>query len=167
MIYLLDQNNGQAWYFEVDEEGTAFRQMLLEDGKESKISNQKKFEFFLSDQDLDINDPNFIRILREEFEQLWQTLNQDQQPLWQKIKQTLPTGTIVNGYIEVFYPQGVIVNIPAYSALGLADYEECAANSKQKNMHKDLQVQAEIIGYDDVNLWVLLGHPKVSDERWN
>ncbi|KUP20447.1 hypothetical protein [Paenibacillus sp. DMB5] len=57
MIYLLLYSDGQKWYFEADDEGVVYRQMLLEEGKASRISNVKKYDFFLTDHELHLDDP--------------------------------------------------------------------------------------------------------------
>ncbi|MFE4711011.1 hypothetical protein ACFRAM_09070 [Paenibacillus sp. NPDC056722] len=167
MIYLTDCYAKQTWYFEVDAEGNAFRQVLIEEGQESKISNLKKFNFFLSDQELSLDDPDLKRIPKEEFEKVWNDININQLETWLELKELLPLGTKVEGYIEVFYPQGVMVSIPSHEALGVADYDECAKNSQKANMHTDLIVRAEIIGYDEVNYWFILGNPEVLDRRYS
>ncbi|WP_054941446.1 YxiJ family protein [Paenibacillus ihuae] len=161
MIYLLQQSDKQQWYFEVDDEGIAYRQMLLEEGKESKTSNVKKHEFFLAEHELPLDDPELKRIPKEAFEAVWDEMITEQQPRWLENKKTLPLGTTIMGYLEVLYPQGVIVSIPDTEALGLADYDECAAQSQQRNIHKGLLVEAQITGYDEVNCWFLLGQPRV------
>jgi oligoendopeptidase F len=167
MFYLIQNNiHKQSWYFEVSEVGTVFRQILLEQGKESKVSNQKKYDFFLSETELDLEDPILRRIAKEEFERVWNEVNKDQEDIWNKKKEIIKCGTKIKGFIEVFYPQGVVVNIPEYDVLGLANYEECATNSHKRNMHKDLVVYAEVIGYDDVNYWIILGNPKVLDTEY-
>lgn len=163
MIYLLDPSGRQRWYFEVDEEGWAFRQILLDEGKESKISNQKKYDFFLSETELPLDDETLLRITQEEFEEVWSRINRDQTERWVELKSKLPLGSKITGPIEVLYPQGVIVSIPVHDALAIADYEECAANYKNRNIHKGLNVTANIIGYDEVNYWFVLGNPRVSD----
>ncbi|KWX77763.1 hypothetical protein [Paenibacillus jilunlii] len=166
MIYLNEKSGRKEWYFEVDDEGTAYRQILLEEGKESKSSNLKKFEFFLSEKELPLNNPELKRIPKETFEKVWSIVNKDQQTIWHKQKELLTLGEKIVGYIEVFYPQGVIVSIPDNDALGVANYEECAENSQKRNMHKGLLVNAEIIGYDEINYWFILGDPKVFDCRY-
>ncbi|AIQ59337.1 hypothetical protein [Paenibacillus borealis] len=163
MIYLLDPSGKKRWYFEVDEEGWAFRQILLDEGKESKISNQKKYDFFLSETELPLDDGTLLRITQEEFEEVWSRINKDQTERWVELKSKLPLGTKITGPIEVLYPQGVIVSIPVHDALAIADYDECAANYKNRNIHKGLNVTASITGYDEVNYWFVLGNPRVSD----
>jgi hypothetical protein len=161
MIYLLQQSDKQKWYFEVDDEGIAYRQMLLEEGNESKTSNVKKHEFFLAEHELPLDDPELIRIPKETFEAVWDEMITEQQPRWLENKKELPLGTTIIGYLEVLYPQGVIVSIPDTEALGLANYNEFAAHSQQRNLHKGLLVEAQITGYDEVNCWFLLGQPRV------
>jgi hypothetical protein len=165
MIYLISHNDRQKWYFEVDEEGWAFRQILLEEGKESKISNLKKYEFFLSEHELSLDDVTLQRIPQEAFEEVWNRVNKDQTEIWIELKRKLPLGTEIHGDIEVLYPQGVIVSIPEFEALAIADYEECNANYKTRNIHRGLKVKGTIIGYDEVNYWLVIGNPKVTDEE--
>lgn len=166
MIYLTQYSSEEVWYFEVNEEGTVFRQMLLKEGKEGKVSNQRKFQFFLSETNLMLDDRDYKSISKEEFEQVWDILNRNIKDIWIEKKRELPIGTKIDGYIEVFYPQGVIVSIPLYDVLGIANYEECQANSKKSNIHKDLMIKAEIIGYDEVNFWFVLGNPEVLENEY-
>ncbi len=113
-----------------------------------------------------LDHPSLQRISKNEFDRVWNIVNNNQLPEWIKLKEVLPLGTKIDGYIEVFYPQGVIVSIPGYEALGVANFEECAANSQKRNMHKDLIIKAEVIGYDKVNYWVILGNPEVLDKEY-
>ncbi|WNS44678.1 hypothetical protein [Paenibacillus sp. MMS20-IR301] len=163
MIYLLDHSGKERWYFEVNEAGWAFRQILLEEGKESKISNQKKYDFFLSETELSLDDETLLRITQDEFEEVWNRINRDQTQSWVELKSKLPLGTKVTGPIEVLYPQGVIVSLPDFDTLAIANYEECAANYKNRNLHKGLYVTADIIGYDEVNYWFVVGNPRIID----
>lgn len=67
MIYLLLYSDGQQWYFEADEEGVVYRQMLLEEGKASRISNVKKDDFFLAEGELSLDDPELEPIPKAAF----------------------------------------------------------------------------------------------------
>lgn len=165
MIYLLDHIGRERWYFEVDEEGWAFRQILLDEGKESRISNQKKYDFFLSETELPLDDGTLLRITQEEFEEVWSRINSDQTERWVELKRKLPLGSLVAGTIEVLYPQGVIVSISDHETLAIADYEECNSNYRNGNIHKGLNVTANIIGYDEVNYWIVLGNPRVLEVK--
>lgn len=161
MIYLLLYLDGQKWYFEADDEGVVYRQMLLEEGKASRISNVKKYYFFLADHELSLDDPELEPIPKAIFEAVWNELIKEQLPDWLETKRTFPRGTKVIGYLEVLYPHGVIVSIPDTKALGLADYDECAAHAGHRNIHKGLLVEATVSGYDEVNCWLLLEEPRV------
>lgn len=161
MIYLLLYSDGQKWYFEADDEGVVYRQMLLEEGKASRVSNVKKDDFFLADHELSLDDPELEPIPKATFEAVWNELIKEQLPDWFETKRTFPRGTKVIGYLEVLYPHGVIVSIPDTKALGLADYDECAAHAGHRNIHKGLLVEATVSGYDEVNGWLLLEEPRV------
>ncbi len=161
MIYFLYDSDGQKWYFEADDEGVVYRQMLLEEGKASRISNVKKDEFFLAEHKLALDDPELEPIPQATFEAIWDELIKEQLPDWLETKRTFPRGTKVIGYLEVFYPHGVIVSIPDTKALGLAGYDECAAHAGHRSIHKGLLVEATVSGYDEVHFWLLLEEPRV------
>lgn len=144
----------------MDDTGAAYRQMLVSDTI-SKSSNRKQSEFFLSDQSLPLDDPSLIQINKAEFDTVWFEINSLQQESWLKLKELLPVGTLVEGYIEALYPQGVIATIPDYEALAIAEYEDCAANSASANLHVGLFLTAIVVWYDDVNDWICLGAPSI------
>ncbi|MWC29865.1 hypothetical protein [Paenibacillus sp. MMS18-CY102] len=103
LLYLKQELDDLIIYFEVNEQGTAYRQMVVK-GNEIQSSNLKKFEFILSDQDLPLDKQGLSRINKEEFEDVWSVVTSNGQEQWLTLKNQLPIGTKVEGYIEVFCP---------------------------------------------------------------
>ncbi|MBI9051094.1 MAG: hypothetical protein JEZ00_16855 [Anaerolineaceae bacterium] len=116
-------------YLETDD-GWAIRQIAF-NGKEHLASNRKypNGRMGLADQqcDFDIFE-EIIPISKQEFDNIWNahlTIHQDE---WNAIKEIHPIGKEVKGVIEIFFPQGVIVDLGG-NALGVADYAACKAST--------------------------------------
>jgi hypothetical protein len=103
-------------------------------------------------------------ISQTEFESVWDTYLVRHQARWSASKQAYPIGTAVQSYIQIFYPQGVIVNL-GDDTLGVADYAICRASAQSKWLYPGHKVTAIVVGYDEVNHWLLLGKPQVHSER--
>ncbi|NEW08360.1 hypothetical protein GK047_20385 [Paenibacillus sp. SYP-B3998] len=154
----------ETWYFEADEEGTVFRQIVVKAAGDFIISNQKheSYGFFLSDQGLDNKNSVYLEITKDTFEQIWSDLLQCNILEWERIKSLLVIGTEVDGVIEVFYPQGVIINLNKLNAMGIADYSECKSSTSPENLYPGYSVKARVKAFDEVNQWIILEGAKVS-----
>ncbi|NOV01396.1 hypothetical protein [Paenibacillus planticolens] len=73
MIYLMYEGNDGTWYFEVDDEGGAARQVVVGHDGSVITSNIKheQYHFFLADQPLSIASPDYVRIEMDIFEKVW------------------------------------------------------------------------------------------------
>ena len=102
-----------------------------------------------------------------EFETVWQQHRGKHQAQWRASKRAYPPGTPVAGWIELFFPQGVIVNL-GKGTLGVANYAQCLASvPPPKLLGTRQQVTAVVSGYDEVNQWVVLDQPQVLGEAIN
>lgn len=163
MKYLKAFSNKETWYFEVEEKGTAFRQIVVNDDGTFIASNRKHetFHFSLADQEIVDTDLQYNRITKNEFEKVWSNYLQAFTNEWNHTKTVLPIGREVEGYIECFFPQGVIVNIFKYNAVGVADYHECRENTPLDWLYPRHIVRAIVKEYDELNQWVVLNKPKI------
>jgi hypothetical protein len=103
-------------------------------------------------------------ISKQEFDQTWNAHLKAREPQWNAVKQVHPVGMDVNGFIEIFYPQGVIVRLGG-DALGVADYQACKASTQPQFMYSLHKVTAVVKGYDEINQWVILDSPQVHEEK--
>lgn len=62
----------------------------------------------------------------------------------------------MNGRIEVFYPQGVLIGLSKYDAIGIADYDECKRIAPTVHLTIGLSIRAKVVGFDEVNNWIIL-----------
>jgi hypothetical protein len=103
-------------------------------------------------------------ITGEEFDSIWHAHLAAHQSEWAAVKTRNPVGTKVSGFIAIFYPQGVIVELDD-GALGVANYAACKASAKARLMSSKQKVTATVVRYDEDNQWLTLGSPQVHEER--
>ena len=113
--------------------------------------------------DYDILGDAIEEISPSEFEAIWKICLSRHASEWQTSKIAYPKETPVSGWIEIFFPQGVIVNL-GDGTLGVADYAACRSSAKAEWMYTGHKITAIVVGYDETNHWLLLDHPQVYEE---
>lgn len=157
--------DGGVTYIET-REGYAWRQITVND--ERYIASNLVYPswgMMLAEGQVDYESISVVEEINQtEFEAIWNNHLANHQAQWNKAKQLLTIGTTVQGYIQIFYPQGVIVNL-GDNILGVADYLTCKISAQQQWMYPGYRVTAIIAGYDEANHWLLLDKPQVHSER--
>ncbi len=156
--------DGGVTYIET-EEGVAYRQITV-DGEKYLMSNinYPKWGMMLAEGKIDYTVIDVVQeISQKEFDDIWNAHLIERQVQWHKTKERYTRGSEVTGFIQLFYPQGVIVNLDEGS-LGVADYAECRATAKAERMYPGYRVTAIVADYDELNYWLVLGKPKVYGE---
>jgi len=105
-------------------------------------------------------------ISSSEFDEIWQACLAQQKLLWLASKSANPLGALIHGWIEIFFPQGVIVNL-GNNTLGVANYGACRASASPEWMYPGHKVTAIVVAYDELNHWLVLDQPRVFDEIVN
>lgn len=149
-------------YIEVDD-GWTIRQITVSP-KETHASNIKypKWGMILADQQVNYDSEESVTsIAKDEFDSVWNKHLANRANEWSKIKEVYKQGKPVKGYIIIFYPQGVIVEL-VDGVLGVADYQACKNASSPENMYPNHEVTAIVNGYDELNQWIKLDSPQVS-----
>ena len=98
-----------------------------------------------------------------EFEAVWQKHLSKHQAQWLTSKQLYPPGTEIHGWIEIFFPQGVIVNL-GDGTFGVANHAECKASAASEMLTTRQKITAIVRGCDEVNQWLVLDQPRVGGE---
>ena len=149
------------------EDGGAIRQITT-NGTTFIASNvvQPDGGMYLADKVIDYESlgDEVTPITKQEFEAVWQAHATLRQNEWNNAKQIYSLGMAIHGYLEIFYPQGVIVNL-GNNVLGVADYNACRASTEPQFMNTRQKITATVTGYDEENQWVILGSPQVHPER--
>lgn len=170
MRYLKDiQEPGMGtWYFEIDNDGVAYRQMVYHDDGICITSNRKHplYHFMLAEHPLDAQEPYFKEISQTEFEELWHEQLQLGVEEWNRTQSLFPVGTRLEGYIEGFFPQGSLINLLEPQAIGITDTSALKSKTPAEWMYPRCRVIAEVSGYDEVNQWVLLTLAEVIGSQY-
>lgn len=147
------------YYFEIDEEGTAYRQIIANDGT-IIVSNRpfQQLHFCLADQEIMFNPETEID--KEEFEELWQSGNKPFINDWKYATERVCLGQEVQGEIEVLYSQGIIINL-GNNSYGIVDYNECLNNSGSHMIYPGNVIRGNVKGFDYLNLWVIIDKPSI------
>lgn len=163
--YLKDiQEPGMGtWYFEIDDNGVAYRQMVYQDVDSCITSNRRHdhYHFMLAEHPLDAQEPFYKEISQAEFEELWHDQLQLGMEDWHRTQSLFPVGTRVEGCIEAFFPQGTLINLLEPRAVGITDTSALKSVTPAELMYPRSRVIAEVSGYDEVNQWVLLTRAEV------
>jgi len=147
-------------------EGIVYRQITV-NGEKYLMSNinYPEWGMMMAEGRIDYTDIEEVQeISKAEFDSFWNTYLSDHQAHWDLTKQKYSSGSAVTGHIQIFYPQGVIVNLDEDS-LGVANYAECRASAKPEWMYPGHRVDATVADYDELNHWVVLKKPRVYNER--
>lgn len=157
------------WYFEIDNDSVAHRQMVHQEDGSWITSNRKHdgYHFMLAEHPLDVQEPYYEVISQAEFEELWHEQLQLGMEDWHRTKGLFPVGTQVKGYIEVFFPQGTLINLLAPQAVGITDTSALESETPAEWLYPRYRVTAEVSGYDEDHQWVLLTRAEVINERMN
>lgn len=152
-----------TWYFEIDNNGTAYRQIVLDEDGNCITSNRKHdtYHFMLAEHPLDPEEPYYTEISQAEFEELWMEQLQADMENWHRTQRLFPVGSKVEGFIEAFFPQGTLINLLEPRAVGLTDTSALESGAPAEWMYPRYRVIAEVSGYDEVNQWVLLAHTEL------
>lgn len=111
------------------------------------------------------NQPYYEVMSQEQFEELWHEPLQLGMEDWHRTQSRFPVGTRVEGYIEVFYPQGTLINLLAPQAVGITDTSALKSETPAEWMYPRYRVIAEVSGYDEDHQWVLLTRAEVMGKE--
>lgn len=110
-------------YFEINEQGVAYRQVVIHDDGSVITSNRKheQHHFMLAEHPLDHTEPYYEEISQDEFNRLWNQQLNTTANQWNLTKSKFPVGANVEGYIKAFFPQGTLIQLLTQDVVGLID----------------------------------------------
>ena len=141
---IIDFENEQYW-LETGDEGYAIRQLIFDINGQCHISC---LEDCLAEGQIDEEefDGNIYHITKHEFDIKWNAATTEKRKLWDVLKKQYPMGKEVEGITMYSYPQGWILNIG--HLLGVCQ--------SSLNLNPGTTLSGRIIGYDEVNMWVVI-----------
>ncbi len=144
MKYAKLKANDETYWFEINQEGFVFRQIINSDNGEISLSCLEdclaEGEFCEDDLEGD-----FEYITEEKFSEMWKKCTNPYQEKWSQTKEKYYVGKIIHGMCKCFYPQGTMIEGEDF--LAVCD-EECL------QLHEN--VIAKVVGYDEINMWLVV-----------
>ena len=147
MKYLLLKSDAEMYWFELDDDNYATRQIVLDEYNVIHVSCLEDClaEGAVNETDID-EGFQIVNLTKQEFESVWQDALKKYEKQWKKLKTKYPVGTIVQGINRCIYPQGTIVKGKDFIAVYRGDNPFC--------LHKT--VCYEVNSYDEVNMWLVV-----------
>ena len=145
MKYLLVDFENEHYWLEIGDEGYALRQLIIEADGQYHVSC---LEDCLAEGIIDENelDGKVHPITQHEFEIKWSSATTEKRKLWNVFIKKYPIGKEVECKAKYYYPQGWIMDM----GLLLGIYQGAL------NLHPDTLLSGRVIGYDEVNMWVVI-----------
>jgi hypothetical protein len=161
MIYIeaAGVEEDDMYYFEIDENGTAYRQISKQGDLHSEVSTVP--DFVLCDQEVFIEAGDRI-ITKEQFEFEWQQAIEPNLAVWMKTKKQYPPGSPVSGEIAMFYPQGAIIRL-SNNAYAVTDYNKLRDRTPAQYLYPGYCVEGVVADYDEDNLWLVIEDCKIKE----
>lgn len=145
MKYLLLKSGEEKYWYELDDEGYANRQILLDEHCQIHLSCLEDClaEGPINEEDID---GNIINLPKSEFDIIWQNALKKYGKLWEKVKRRYSIGTYVQGEYTYSYPQGNIIKGDDFIAIYKGD----------ESFYLKQLVRYKVKSYDDVNMWLVV-----------
>ena len=161
-----DSLNGSGVRFVEAEEGCSIREITV--GNDSVLASNILYPHWglmMSEGQADYDSiPEVTEIERSEFVRVWDAHLAQNAGRWLITRLAYPVGKEVKGYIAIFYPQGVLVDL-GDAVVGVAGYRECRDSCTPECLYPRQAVEGVVGGYDEQNQWLYLSSPRVLTER--
>lgn len=162
MIYIdaAGVEEDERYYFEIDEKGTAYRQISKHGDSHYEVSTAP--DFVLCDQEVIVEAGDRI-LAKEQFEIKWQQAIEPNLAVWKRTKKQHSPGSKVSGEIAMFYPQGAIIRL-SDNAYAVTDYNKLREQTLAQYLYPGYCIEGVVSHYDDINLWLVIEDCKITGE---
>ena len=150
MQYIKSLFEDEIYYFELDDQRVAYRQIVIAEGQ-SKVSIAP--DFMLAEKEVDFEPDEQIGVI--EFEIIWESAISSYRKQWDYYKQQYLPGDSVTGILRMFYPQGCLIQLNEH-VYAIADTTTLSEQMNGQPIGVGLTVTGIVSGYDEQNLWVQL-----------
>lgn len=144
MKYIFTEFESEQFWIEVDNDGYALRQIIIDDNK-AQVSCM---EDCLAEGIIDENelDGNTILITQHEFDNKWNMVTIEQRNRWNILKKQYSIGNEVECKVKYYYPQGWILNVGELHGVCECNFE----------LSPNQLIRGKVIGYDETNMWLII-----------
>ena len=145
MRYLLLKLSEEKYWYELDDEGYANRQIVLDEHSQIHVSCLEDClsEGPINEEDID---GSIISLSKQEFDILWQSTLKEHRKLWEGIKKRYPIGVYVQGRYSYSYPQGAVIRGNDFIAI----------YKGEEPFYLNQLVEHRVKLYDDMNMWLVV-----------
>lgn len=145
MKYLLIEIGKEKYWFELDNDGHANRQIVLDEHNQIHISCLEDClaEGSINEKDVE---GNISKLSKQEFDNLWRGYLKKYKKTWEEVKKSYPIGVYVRGKFSYSYPQGSIIKGSNFIAIYKGEESFCLNQS----------VQYRVKSYDNMNMWLIV-----------
>ncbi len=145
MKYLLLKLGEEKYWYELDDEGYANRQIVLDEHSQIHVSCLEDClaEGPINEGDIDGCIKN---LSKKKFDILWKGTLKKYEKLWEEIKKRYPIGVYVQGEYRYSYPQGSVIKGNDFIAIYKGEEPLCL----------NQLVQYKVKAYDDMNMWLVI-----------
>lgn len=150
MEYIKSFFEDEIYYFEVDDQQIAYRQIVVTD-TDSKVSIAP--DFMLAETEVEYEPDEKIGVI--EFEIAWESAISKYRKQWDYYKQQYLPGDSVTGVLRMFYPQGCIIQLDKHT-YAIADRTMLPEQIDGLPLGIGIVIAGRVSGYDEQNLWVQL-----------
>lgn len=150
MEYIKSFFEDEIYYFEIDDQQIAYRQIVMNDHY-SKVSIAP--DFMLAETEVEYEPHEKIGVV--EFEIAWESAISTYRKQWDYYKQQYLPGDSVTGILQMFYPQGCIIQLDEHT-YAIADRAMLPEQIDGLLLGIGIVVAGRVSGYDEQNLWVQL-----------
>lgn len=150
MQYIKSLFEDEIYYFEVDDQQVAYRQVVVSEGQ-SKVSIAP--DFMLAETEINFEPDEKMGLI--EFEMTWESAISPYRKQWDYYKQQYLPGDSVSGTLRMFYPQGCIIQLNKH-VYAIADTTTLPEQIGGQPIGVGLTVTGIVSGYDEQKLWVQL-----------
>ena len=154
---------GGTTYIEIDD-GYATKQIAITPNKYIASNRKdKEHHFYLAEGLVDINEIieyGGSEISEKYFYGVWNAYKNTLINIWNETKERFPLGDEIEGVIEVFYPQGIVITI-SQDVIGITDYNKSSDSTNPKKLYPGHKVIGEVVSYDEENMWLVIDNPRV------
>ena len=146
MKYLLIKYGEEKFWYELDDEGYAIRQIILDEYSQIHVSCLEDClaEGPIIEEDLE---GSIEDLSKREFDILWQDALKKYEKLWEEVKKKYPIGVYVQGEYSYRYPQGSIIRGTDFIAVYKGD----------EPFYLNRLVQYKVKSFDDTNMRLMVG----------
>lgn len=147
MKYIYYEFDGSEYYFELNEQHYAIRQVTKNFDGTTLVSSRVNS---LAENPVTVDEETDTFLTEKQFNEIWDEQSKYFKEEWEAIKRKYPIGTAVSAEVKYFYPQGIISDIDG--VLGITVDE--VYTPEEIMLYPGDVLDGFVSGYDEESMWL-------------